>query len=114
MIAIFGLVGGQHFASRYVTSRKEGETWHAAHLARLGEDQSTLSAYRQSDVLTDAQAKATHYRDGCCPFGMREQGRWLWTVQTVADAAADEAREDARRAAYYDEIAADALAARSE
>lgn len=79
MIAVFGLVGGQHFDSRYVRSRSEGHAWHLAHLAALGEDQSTLSAYRQSSVITDAEARGTRYRDGRCPFGRREFGCWEWS-----------------------------------
>lgn len=112
MIAVFGLVGGQHFAARYVSSRTEGERWHAAHLARIGETQASLAAYRQSDVLTDEQAKRVRYRDGRCPFGAREHGVWKWSVSSVAEADRESDEQAARIAAEDDEIARDALAYR--
>lgn len=112
MIAVFGLVGGQHFAARYVSTRAEGERWHAAHLARLGETQASLAAHRQSDVLTDAEAKKVRYRDGRCPFGAREGGAWVWSVSGVAEADREADERAAQIAAEEDEIARDALAYR--
>jgi len=64
MIARFGLPGSSLFSWRHVATRSEGEAWLDAHLSELGESQGTLSARRQSDVLTEKEAANYRWQDG--------------------------------------------------
>lgn len=104
MIALFGLVGGQHFAARLVNDRAEGAAWQTAHLKLIGEDQSTLQAYRQSMVITLEEAKRVRLRDGTCPFGNCKYRVWQWTLETVATADQRIAQEREALAKWMGEI----------